>query len=91
MNYILPKKNDMLYVKDRTKCIAICSYHEKLSITDNEWWYLNENNFLKKQDVLIVLEVINNAMTKKIKLKCLFQKEVVYIKESEFNNLSLLK
>ena len=91
MIHIIPKKNDILYVNDRVKCIATCDYQDKSLISANEWWYSTINNFLEKKDIVVVLEVLINTQSKKKSLKCLFEKEVVYIKESEFYNLTLLK
>jgi hypothetical protein len=84
MIYITPKKNDILYVKNKVKCIATCEYQDKALICDNEWWYSSINNFLEEKDVLVVLEVLTNKKNKKKRLKCLFEKEVVYIKEVNF-------
>tara|TARA_Y100000816_G_C25696807_1_gene368372 strand:+ start:285 stop:560 length:276 start_codon:yes stop_codon:yes gene_type:complete len=91
MIHIAPKKNDILYAKDRVKCIVICGYQENSTISSNDWWYSSVENFLEAKDVIVVLEVLINKQNKNKRLKCLFKKKVIYIKESEFYNLSFLK
>ena len=90
MLHITPKKNDILYVKDRVKCILICTHQEAQLISNNEWWYSSVNSFLEEKDVVVVLEVLINNQDKMKRLKCLFKKKVIYIKESEFYNLTFL-
>lgn len=90
MLHITPKKNDILYVEDSVKCALIYTYQEKQLISNNEWWYYNANHFLKEKDIVVVLEVLINNHDKMKRLKCLFKKKVIYIKESEFYNLTLL-
>ena len=90
MLHITPKKNDILYVEDRVKCALIYAYQEKQLISNNEWWYYNANHFLEEKDIVVVLEVLINNHDKMKRLKCLFKKKVIYIKESEFYNLTLL-
>jgi len=90
MLYITPKKNDILYVKDSVKCVLVCSYQENQLISNNEWWYLSVNHFLEEKDIVVVLEVLINNHDKMKRLKCLFKKKVIYIKESEFYNLTFL-